>query len=440
MSIAPYQHYKDSGVKWLGRVPISWEVRRIRHLFEIRKRICGAEGHGVLSITQQGIKAKDIESGDGQLSADYSKYQFVEVGDFAMNHMDLLTGYVDISSMFGVTSPDYRVFAVRDRAVCFDKYYLYLFQTGYRNRIFYAFGQGSSQLGRWRFPTDEFNSFEFPLPPIEEQKNIATFLDHETVKIDALIAEQEQLIALLKEKHQGVISHAVTKGLDRSAPTKNSGTVWIGDVPKHWDITTFRRVARIEEGQVSPTDKKYSNSILIAPNHIESGTGRLLSLETAAEQAAISGKYRVRAGEVIYSKIRPALNKACISDIDCLCSADMYPIRALNGLLAPFLLYLMLSQSFVKLMVDESMRVAMPKINRDTLNACRVAIPPVQEQEAIVRHISIATKKYDSLTAEANLAIELLQERRAALVSAAVTGKIDVRGFVGVQPQEVAAE
>jgi type I restriction enzyme, S subunit len=130
MSFAPYQNYKDSGVKWLGKVPLGWEVRRIRHLFEIRKRICGAEGHEVLSITQQGIKAKDIESGDGQLSADYSKYQFVEVSDFAMNHMDLLTGYVDISSMFGVTSPDYRVFAVRDRAVCFDKYYLYLFQTG----------------------------------------------------------------------------------------------------------------------------------------------------------------------------------------------------------------------------------------------------------------------------------------------------------------------
>jgi type I restriction enzyme S subunit len=186
MSFPRYNNYKDSGVGWLGEVPNTWGVRRIRHLFEIRKRICGTEGHEVLSITQQGIKAKDIESGDGQLSADYSKYQFVEVGDFAMNHMDLLTGYVDISPVFGVTSPDYRVFAVRDKEVCFDRYYLYLFQAGYKDKIFYAFGQGSSQFGRWRFPTDEFNSFEFPLPAIKEQKEIATFLDYETAKIDAL--------------------------------------------------------------------------------------------------------------------------------------------------------------------------------------------------------------------------------------------------------------
>ena len=136
MSFPRYKSYKDSGVKWLGEVPSSWDVRRIRHLFEIRKRISGTEGQEVLSITQQGIKAKDIESGDGQLAADYSKYQFVEVGDFAMNHMDLLTGYVDVSPIAGVTSPDYRVFSVRDEKGTFDKYYLYLFQAGYRNKIF----------------------------------------------------------------------------------------------------------------------------------------------------------------------------------------------------------------------------------------------------------------------------------------------------------------
>src|SRR6266446_4036184 len=141
MSFPRYKHYKDSGVQWLGQVPTTWGIRRIRHLFEIRKRIAGGEGYDVLAITQQGIKLKDTASGDGQLSADYSKYQFVQVGDFAMNHMDLLTGYVDISPIFGVTSPDYRVFAVRNREVCFDRYYLYLFQAGYRNKIFYAFGQ-----------------------------------------------------------------------------------------------------------------------------------------------------------------------------------------------------------------------------------------------------------------------------------------------------------
>ena len=119
---------------------------------------------------------------------------------------------------------------------------MYLFQAGYKNKIFYAFGQGSSQLGRWRFPTEQFNSFKFPNPPFQEQKQIATFLDRETAKIDELIAEQKNLIELLKEKRQAVISHAVTKGLNPSAPMKNSGIEWLGEVPEHWEVKRLKHL------------------------------------------------------------------------------------------------------------------------------------------------------------------------------------------------------
>ncbi len=205
---------KDSGIEWLGKVPKYWGIKKIKHLFEIKKRISGDVGYEVLSITQQGIKVKDTESGDGQLSMDYSKYQFVEIGDFAMNHMDLLTGYVDISCLYGVTSPDYRVFSVKDGSACHGKYYLYLFQMGYKNKIFFAFGQGSSQLGRWRFPTEQFNNFWFPFPGIEEQVEITDFLDRETGKIDALVAEAEAAITLLQERRTALISAAVTGKID----------------------------------------------------------------------------------------------------------------------------------------------------------------------------------------------------------------------------------
>ncbi|RWA53783.1 hypothetical protein AU476_12785 [Cupriavidus sp. UYMSc13B] len=115
MSLPKYPQYKDSEVAWLGEIPARWDTQRAKFLFVIKKRISGEEGYDVLSITQNGIRVKDIESNDGQLSMDYAKYQFVEIGDFAMNHMDLLTGYVDISQHFGVTSPDYRVFSIRDK-------------------------------------------------------------------------------------------------------------------------------------------------------------------------------------------------------------------------------------------------------------------------------------------------------------------------------------
>lgn len=144
MSFPRYPKYKHSGVQWLAEVPAHWQLRRARWLFEIRKRIVGELGYDVLSITQHGVKIKDLKSNDGQLSMDYSKYQLVEVGDFAMNHMDLLTGYIDISPFRGVTSPDYRVFVTKSRHECDDRYFLYLLQSGYDNKIFFAFGQGSS--------------------------------------------------------------------------------------------------------------------------------------------------------------------------------------------------------------------------------------------------------------------------------------------------------
>ena len=241
MSFPRYPSYRDSGVDWLGKVPQHWEVTRVRSLFEIRKRIAGKLGLDVFSITQKGFRVKDLDSNEGQVSLDYSKYQIVEVGDFAMNHMDLITGGVDIAQSRGVTSPDYRVFSIRDHLSTHERYFLYLFQTCLRRRIFFAYGQGSSQLGRWRFPTDNFKNFRFPVPPPVEQGVVAGFLDRETAKIDALVAEQRRLIDLLKEKRQAVISHAVTKGLNPDAPMKPSGIEWLGDVPKHWELFSLKR-------------------------------------------------------------------------------------------------------------------------------------------------------------------------------------------------------
>lgn len=209
----PTVKMKDSGVDWLGEVPEHWDIKKIKHIFEIRKRIAGKEGYPVLSITQRGIKVKDTISGEGQLAMDYSKYQFVEIGDFAMNHMDLLTGYVDISNFHGVTSPDYRVFALTD-SNSLDKYYLYLMQMGYTNKIFFSYGQGVANIGRWRFQTEPFINFYVPYPNKKEQQQIVDFLDRQTAKIDTLIQETQTSIELLKEHRSALISAAVTGKID----------------------------------------------------------------------------------------------------------------------------------------------------------------------------------------------------------------------------------
>ncbi len=204
---------KNSGVEWLGEVPEHWDLKRFKHLFKVRKRIAGKTGYDILSITQKGIKIKDITSGEGQLSMDYSKYQLVYKSDFAMNHMDLLTGFVDISSHDGVTSPDYRVFTLEHKSSVAE-YYLRLLQMGYLDKLFYPLGQGAAHIGRWRLPTEAFNEFIAPCPPYEEQKEISHFVNKTHSKIDALLEKAEEAITLMKERKTALISAAVTGKID----------------------------------------------------------------------------------------------------------------------------------------------------------------------------------------------------------------------------------
>ena len=205
----PNVKMKDSGVDWIGEIPEHWKMKKLKYIFQIRKRISGELGYDVLSITQKGVKIKDIESGKGQVSMDYTKYQIVEVGDFTMNHMDLLTGFIDISPYRGVTSPDYRVFSKTDEKSN-SKYYLSLFQFGYTNKVFYGFGQGSSMFGRWRLPSIEFNNFKLPYPSLEEQNKIVDFLEKHTNEIDEMIQLEQKKIELLKEYRQSLISEVIT--------------------------------------------------------------------------------------------------------------------------------------------------------------------------------------------------------------------------------------
>ena len=201
---------KDSGSQWFGEIPENWQMIRMKYLFHIQKDIAGGEGYNVLSITQRGIKVKDLSKNEGQLAADYSNYQLVHKGDFAMNHMDLLTGWVDISEFEGVTSPDYRVFVLDDKSRNYDKYYLYMMQMCYTNRIFYGLGQGVSGLGRWRLQADKFLNFEVPVPPENEQRQIAAYLDEKCSAIDTLIAKKEQLLSELETYKKSLIYEYVT--------------------------------------------------------------------------------------------------------------------------------------------------------------------------------------------------------------------------------------
>jgi type I restriction enzyme, S subunit len=202
-------------------------------------------------------------------------------------------------------------------------------------------------------------------------------------------------------------------------------STWYGEIPSDWNVGRFKYIATIRNGQVNPEDIRYKDLPLFAPNHIESGTGRLLDVESADQQGAESGKYIVEAGEIVYSKIRPGLRKVIVAPFQGLCSADMYPVKPISHVVARYLYYSMLSEGFSQYTLLESERVAMPKINREALGECIFVFPERKRQLTIALFLDRKTASVDALIAKKNRLIELLRERRQALITQAATMGMD---------------
>jgi type I restriction enzyme S subunit len=225
---------------------------------------------------------------------------------------------------------------------------------------------------------------------------------------------------------------------------RDGAQVWYGPIGKDWQVRRFKHVARIVGGQVDPTDERYRDLPLYAPNHMQSGTGRLLSVGTAEEQAAESGKYLIGAGDILYSKIRPALRKVIVAPSDGLCSADVYGIRPANGELeSRFLFYVLLSEGFYQYSLLESDRVAMPKINREALGECPLVFASASRQRRIADFLDRKTAAIDELIAKKERLVELLAEKCQALITQAVTKGLDPNvpmqdsgiGWIGAIPR-----
>ena len=435
MSLPRYHRYKDSGVDWIGEVPDHWNVTALKRGYVVtlvkmlQTDASGEQDELLPYLRAANIQWRGVDISDVKLmwfsQRDKSQLR-LEQGDLLVSE----GGDVGRSCLWMSELDECYIQNSVNRVRSHDGHssrYLYYWMSTIKDKGYIDVLCNKSTIAH--FTAEKVGAVPVPFPPKDEQKAISGFLDTETSRIDSLIAEQQRMIELLREKRQATISWGVIKGLNRSAPMKYSGIEWLGTVPEHWDVSMFIRYVRVTEGQVDPENDKYRNMVLIAPNHIEGSTGRLLMLETADDQNAESGKYLCPSDSVIYSKIRPALRKACLAPFECLCSADMYPLSPRSNLDARYLLWYLLSDSFSTIAVLESDRVAMPKINRETLKGLALLVPPLKEQIVIANHIDLETAKIDSLIAEANRSIGLMKERRSALISAAVTGQIDVRGL-----------
>lgn len=430
----PYPAYRDSGVEWIGRVPEHWARASIKHILAAPITDGPHEtpvfiNEGVEFLSVDGIQDGELVFEGKRFISQEDHARFCKKAKPQLN--DVLVGKsasvgkvarVKTSNDFNVWSP--LAILRSDSTKCDPSYLEFALKADTAQQQILLAGNTSTQAN---IGMDRLASVGIPLPPISEQHQLTKVVEQETTRIDALIAKKTRFIELLKEKRQSLIAHAVTKGVDPNAKMKDSGVEWIGEVPEHWVAIKFNHVARVTEGLVDPKDHPYRDMVLVAPNHIESGTGKILGLETAVAQNAESGKYTCKKGAVIYSKIRPALAKVAIAPCDCLCSADMYPMDCTDLSYPEWLFYLMLSPPFTSWAILESDRVAMPKINRESLADLRVFLPPMEEQLAAVEWLKIQLQKLEKVSLATQRSIDLLKERRAAFITAAVTGQIDLR-------------
>lgn len=278
--------------------------------------------------------------------------------------------------------------------------------------------------GQKRIDESFIKDWMAPLPPPDTQRKIARFLDEKMARIDGLIEKKRELLDRLAERRQALITHAVTKGLNTQVAMKPSGIDRLGDIPEHWAHIAFKWRCQVQSGQVDPKEPEYAEMMLIAPDHIESGTGRLYQVTSAEEQGAISGKYLCPEGAILYSKIRPALRKVALYDDVCLCSADMYAIDAGRHLVREYLFYFLLTDAFTSYAELESLRVAMPKVNREALGAIPIPIPSLDEQREIARFCEDVDQDHREATDKVRDSIPRLDEYRTALIAAAVAGQL----------------
>ena len=401
---------------------------RAGYLFSRVKRT-GFDAEQLLSVYRDyGVIPKSSRDDNfNNASEDLSTYQLVEPNDLVINKMKAWQGSVGISGHRGIVSPAY--FVARPTRAFSRRYVHYLLRCS-DYLVEYQTRSAGIRVNQWDLDWDDFRRIPITLPVPAEQERIANFLDDKTARIDALIAEKERLVERLAEYRQSIATTAVTQGVP-GTHTEFTEHPFLGLIPSVWRTGKFRHYVQVRSGQVDPEDGQYSSMTLIAPNHIESGSGRLISTETASEQSAESGKYWCDAGDVIYSKIRPALRKATIAPFDCLCSADMYPLKGQLGLTNEFLFWYLLSEPFSDFAVQESVRVAMPKLNRETLATAVIPLPAPDEQCAIVSYIQKVVTALDPVMEHATAHIARLREYRSSLISAAVTGQLDIGSFKG---------
>jgi type I restriction enzyme S subunit len=436
MSFPHYDSYKDSGVEWLGEVPQTWSTVPFWTLFRREKRVGFADEQLLSVYRNYGVIPKASRDDNfNNASEDLSTYQLVDMGYLAINKMKAWQGSVGISEHRGIVSPAYFVF--RPTHSHDSRYLHYLMRSPQYIAAYTSMSKGI-RVNQWDLDPEYHSQMPVLLPSRSEQTSIATFLDLETAKIDALVEEQQRLIELLKEKRQAVISHAVTKGLDPSALMRDSNVEWLGDIPAHWTVQKLRSLTtEIGDGlHGTPEYVDQSSNYFINGNNLVNGH-IFITDSTRCVSSTEAEKHAVPLSEKsVLMSINGTIGNLALYRGESIMLGKSAAYINCDDELHPEFLFMFLQASPLKAYFDlEVTGTTISNLSLETLRDTPIALPPADEQVQIAGAISEAISQIDCLVAEAERGILLLQERRSALISAAVTGKIDVRSLVPAEAE-----
>jgi type I restriction enzyme S subunit len=440
MSFPAYEEYKDSGIDWLGEVPKHWEVSRLGHFATIENGSTPSRNNldywddGTIPWVSSGeVNQYHITEPSElitQAALDECPIRVLPVGSIVIGMIGQgkTRGLAAILKIEVTINQNLAAIVTGEKL---DTVYLhYTFQSVY---VFLReFGRGGQQAA---LNCEILGATQIPVPPGPEQTAIASFLDTETSKIDLLVSEQRRLIELLKEKRQAVISHAVTKGLDPSVPMKDSGIQWLGEVPEHWEVKPLKYLTpQITVGIVVEPSKHYVDEGIPALRSLNVDQGTINQenpVYISDEANELHAKSKIYAGDLVAVRSGQTGTTAVVPEsLDGCNCIDLIIIRKPADGSEWFLSWFLASDAAVAQFSLGSGGAIQQHFNIGTAMHLLVTTPPPAEQIEIVSQVCEETTQIDTLVAQAERAIELLQERRTALISAAVTGKIDVREFV----------
>lgn len=448
MSFPRYENYKDSGVEWLGGVPEHWEVRKLSSLStKITNGYVGPTrdifvDDGVPYLQSLHIKSNriifDVPYFVREEWSRQHQKSILQTGDVLIVQTGDIGQVAVVTDEFAGCNCHALIVVAPDSSIVNGEWLSLALNTAYGFHTLLSIQTGALHP---HLNCGNVKDVFIPFPPASEQQTIATFLDRETAKIDTLITEQQQLIALLTEKRQAVISHAVTKGLNPDAPMKDSGIEWLGKVPEHWAVLSLGKMT------IDKCDGPFGSG-LKSEHYTDTGV-RVIRLQNIRlsgfddkDAAFIDENYYrkklnehdVRQGDVLIAGLgddRNTVGRACVAPAEiepAMVKADCFRFRLFSERALPEFVSTQLtagSPADAGLLSSGSTRSRIPL---SVMASRKIALPPIDEQKAIICFLQRESKKFDALALEAQKAITLLQERRTALISAAVTGKIDVRG------------